>query len=132
MSALQVWSDSGGWQLAVLGLVASLPATALLNWLPNSRATVGGGAMIVGAMIAGALAADRATDPGAAGLRAGFLGGVVAVVAFAVRLTATEPWSVSRIAFVGAAIVTVLCLSPVFGLGFGRLGGWVANSVTRS
>jgi hypothetical protein len=25
--------------------------------------------------------------------------------------------------------VTLLCISPVFGLIFGRLGGWVANTV---
>lgn len=130
MSALPAWSDSQAWQLALLGVAASLPVTALLNWLPNSGATVSAGAVIVGAMIAGALAANRATTPEAAGLRSGFLGGVVAVIEFAVTPGATETWSVFSVAFVGTAIVMVICFSSVFGVVLGHLGGWVANSTT--
>lgn len=47
------------WNVSILGVIASLPATAGINFLPYSKATAGGGMMIIGAMIAGAIAASR-------------------------------------------------------------------------
>ena len=117
------------WQAALLGLLASLPATAVVNWLPNSEATIGGGAMVIGAMIAGAVAANRSIHPTAAGLRAGFLGGVVAVLAFVGTVGVTATWSATRVVFFTFAGVMVLSIAPVFGLVFGWIGGWVANIV---
>ncbi len=70
------------WRAAILGTIAALPATIILNWFPNVEATIGGGVMIVGSLIAGAVAANRSTKPGAAGVRGGFLGGVSAVAVF--------------------------------------------------
>ena len=54
------------WQVAILGTIASLPATIVIDWLPNSEATVGGGVMIVGALIAGGIAVSRSIEPSAA------------------------------------------------------------------
>jgi len=118
------------WRTAILGTAASVPATVVLNRLPDSEATVGGGVMILGAMIAGALAVSRSVDPSAAGLRAGFLGGVVATLRFAVTKAPAATWSPSRLAFFGLAGGAVLCLSPVFGVVSGWVGGRVASILT--
>ena len=117
------------WRVAILGTVASLPATAVINWLPNSEATVGGGVMLVEPVIAGAVAASGSVEPSAAGLRAGFLGGVSAVSVFVLTECTTVAWSLNTSVFFLVASVMFLCLSPVFGLIFGRIGGWVANTV---
>ncbi|WP_080510493.1 DUF5518 domain-containing protein [Halorubrum coriense] len=120
------------WRVAILGALAALPATVILNWLPNSEATVGGGVMIVGALIAGAIATRRSVEPSAAGLRAGFLGGATAVAVFLIREGTTVVWSLNTSVFFAIAIVMVLSFTPVFGLIFGRIGGWVANTVADS
>ncbi len=135
MSSPDRLSVSPAWRAAVVGALASLPVVALLDRLPDSEATVGGGVMVVGAFVAGAVAAVRATDPNAAGLRAGFLGGVLAVLVEAVAV-ATAPagltaaaWPLSRVAFGALAVGAVLGVAPVFGLVCGRAGGWVARAV---
>lgn len=117
------------WYVAILGTIAALPATAVINWLPNSKSTVSAGVMIVGAMIAGAVAANRSIEPSAAGLRAGFLGGVIAVSVFLLTEATTVTWSLNTIPFFLIAVVMLLCVSPVFGLISGKIGGWVANTV---
>lgn len=117
------------WYVSILGAIAALPATVVIDRLPNSEATVGGGVMIVGALIAGGIAATRSMDPSAAGLRAGFLGGLIAVFVFVLTEGATVAWSLNTNVFFLLAVVMVLCLSPVFGLIFGRIGGWVTNTV---
>ena len=129
ISLPRVRSPSLAWRVACFGVLASLPATAVLNWLPNSQATIGGGVMIVGALIAGGIAATRSTDSGAAGLRAGLLGGVASILTFVLTVDASAAWPLSRVIFWVFAGSVVLCVSPVFGLGFGRIGGWVANAV---
>lgn len=88
--------------------------------------------MIVGAMIAGAVAATRSVEPSAAGLRAGFLGGMIAVSVFIYTDSATVTWSLNTSVFFLIAVVTILCISPVVGLISGRIGGWVANTVADS
>ncbi|MDS0284476.1 DUF5518 domain-containing protein [Haloarcula onubensis] len=128
-SSLRIHSLSPAWRFALIGVSASLPATVVLNWLPDSQATVGGSAMIVGAFIAGGLAATRSADSGATGLRAGLLGGVIGLLTFVVTVDTTAPWPVSRVLFWGLSGIAVLCVAPLFGLGCGRLGGWVANAV---
>jgi hypothetical protein len=117
------------WRVAILGTIAALPATAVINWLPNSEATVGGGVMVVGAIIAGAVAANRSVEPSAAGLRAGSLGGIIAVSIFILTEGTTVTWSLNTSVFFVIAVGMLLCVSPVFGLIFGRIGGWVANTV---
>lgn len=119
------------WRVAALGTIAALPATALINWLPNSEATVGGGVTVVGAIIAGAIAATRSVTPRAAGLRVGFLGGVIAVSVFLLTEGTTVTWSRSTIPFFLIAVAALLCVSPVFGLIFGQIGGWVADTVAN-
>ena len=120
------------WYVAILGTIAALPATVLINRLPNSGSTVSAAVMIVGAMIAGAVAATRSIEPSAAGLRTGFLGGVIAVAVFLLTEATTVTWSLNTILFFLIAVVMLLCVSPVFGLVFGRIGGWVANTVADS
>lgn len=117
------------WYVAILGTMAALPAMVVIDWLPNSEATVGGGVMVVGALIAGGIAANRSVEPSAAGLRAGFLGGLIAVAVFIFTEGATVAWSLNTFVFFLIAVVMLLCFSPVFGLLFGRIGGWVADTV---
>ncbi|ADQ68511.1 hypothetical protein C499_14085 [Halogeometricum borinquense DSM 11551] len=124
------------WRFALIGALASLPVAAVVNSLPNSEATLGGGVMIIGAFIGGAIAAIRSASPDAAGLRAGFLGGVIAVLTFIVTVVSAASsgtvaaWTLSRIVFWVAGGVLVLCVAPIFGLGCGRVGGWAANTVS--
>lgn len=125
------------WRFALVGALASLPVTVFVNWLPESRADGAGGIVVFGAFVAGGLAAFRSTDPGSAGLRAGLLGGVVGILtpfvpaASAAIRSAVIPWpSPTRVAFFVLFGAVLLALTPVFGLVFGRLGGWVATTVT--
>jgi hypothetical protein len=85
--------------------------------------------MIVGALIAGGLAATRSVDSGATGLRAGFLGGVIGLATFVVRVDTLAAWPLSRVAFWIFAGIVVLCVAPAFGLIFGRIGGRLASAV---
>ncbi|GGC65815.1 DUF5518 domain-containing protein [Haloferax sulfurifontis] len=117
------------WNAALVGVIASLPVSAVVNWLPNSETTVGAGMMIFGSVIAGVVAAARSADSDASGLYAGFLGGVLELVIFAVTKGTTAAWPLSRVAFFAFAGGAVLCLASVFGLGCGRIGGWVVRAV---
>ncbi|MDZ5810769.1 DUF5518 domain-containing protein [Halorubrum sp. AD140] len=123
------------WRVALIGTLSSLPVAAVINQLPHSEATLGGGIMIIGAFISGVIAVIRATDPGAAGLRTGFIGGVLAVLTFIVTVISTPTgspivvWPLSRVVFWVFAVGLGLCIAPVFGLVCGRAGGWVANTV---
>lgn len=120
------------WRVAILGAIAALPATVIINWLPNSEATIGGGVMLVGSIIAGAVATNRSVEPSAAGLRAGFLGGMITVSVFIFTEGMTITWSLNMIVFFLIADVMLLCVSPVIGLISGRIGGWVANTIADS
>lgn len=116
----------------MLGTMAALPATVVINWLPNSEATVGGGVLFVGPLIAGAIAVKRSVEPGAAGLRGGVLGGVIAVAVFLFTEGPTIAWSLNMTVFFLIAVVMILCLSPMCGLISGRIGGWIADAVVGS
>ncbi|MFB9804983.1 DUF5518 domain-containing protein [Haladaptatus pallidirubidus] len=129
MLPLRVRTLSTAWGFALIGALASLPVAAVINWLPNSEATIGGGTMTIGAFIAGVIAVIRSADPDAAGLRAGFLDGVLAVLTFIVTVGTAVAWPLSRVVFFVFASGLILCVAPIFGLGFGRVGGWVANTV---
>jgi hypothetical protein len=91
--------------------------------------------MFFGAFLAGVIAALRSTDPGASGLRAGFIGGAVAVLSVTTRVVSTSvrgmaaAWPLSRIAFWIVASGFGLCTAPLFGLVFGRVGGALTNTV---
>lgn len=87
------------WHVSILGAIAALPATVVIDRLPNSKTTVSGGIMIVGALIAGGIAANRSVDPNTAGLRAGFLGGLIAVFVFVLTEGTTVMWSLNTIVF---------------------------------
>ncbi|KAB1196198.1 MULTISPECIES: DUF5518 domain-containing protein [Haloferax] len=128
-SSLRTRTHPAAWRFAILGALISLPITVGVNLLPNSEATIGGGIMIIGAFVAGAIAATRSTDSGAAGLRAGLVAAVVGVLASIVPVSATAAWPLSRAVFFVFVSGLVLCIAPIFGLVFGRVGGWMANTV---
>ncbi|WP_416840447.1 DUF5518 domain-containing protein [Haloferax sp. DFSO52] len=124
------------WRFAIIGALASLPTTIAVDSLPDSKATIAGGIMIIGAFIGGTIAALRSADPGAAGFRSGVLAGGVAVLTLIVTVVSTvlsgatvaRP-SLARVVFIVVAGGLVLCIAPIFGLVSGRVGGWVANTV---
>lgn len=134
-SSLYVRTPPTAWRYALIGALASLPIIAILNQMPNSEASLGGGIMIFGAFVAGIIAALRSTDPDAAGIRAGFLGGVLGVLTLVVTVLRTAvsgaagEWSLPRVVFFILASGLVLFVAPIFGLGCGRVGGWVADTV---
>jgi hypothetical protein len=130
LPSLRTDTLSVAWRFAILGALVSLPITVVVNWLPDSEATVGGGIMIIGAFTAGVIAAIRSTDSGAAGLRAGLLGAVVGVITFLFTVGTTTVWPLSRVVFFVFASGLVLCVAPIFGLVFGRVGGLIANAVS--
>lgn len=117
------------WRSAILGIIAALPATVVLNWLPNSEANIAGGVMIIGAMVAGAIAVTRAIEPSAAGLRAGFLGGIIAILSFLLTEGMSIIWSANRVMFFILAVGMFVCVAPIFGAIFGKIGGRMATSV---
>lgn len=127
--ALPAPRGSPVWGATLFDALASLPAVAALNWLPNSTATVDSGVPIRGAFVTGATAAVRSTNPSAAGLRTRFLGGVIAAVTGLLTSGAVTTWTLSQVHIVVFTLGFVLVVAPVFGLGFGRLGGWAANAV---
>jgi len=135
MSPSPLQTVPSAWRFALVGALASLPVAAIINRLPNSEATLGGGVMTIGAFIAGVIAAVRVTEPDAAGLRAGFLGGVLGVSSLIVTVVSTSAsgtaaaWPLSRVVFWVFAIGLGLCVASVFGLVCGRVGGWMADTV---
>jgi len=119
------------WRYAVVGAVASVPIIAVLNVLPDRivQTDIGAGIMIIGGLIAGTLAAANSVAPGEAGLRAGLIAASAEILVFIPTMATTVTWSLSRIAFWFVAGGFVLFGSALFGYLFGRIGGWVANTV---
>lgn len=125
------------WQCAFIGALASVPLILLEGWLPGTEIDIGGGIMIFGAFIAGFIAVMRSAKPDAAGLRAGLLGGIVAILisifseaSFAVKNTMiTWPSASSTLVFIFFSVI-ILVLTPLFGLIFGLIGGRVVTTIT--
>ena len=120
------------WRATIIGTIAALPTTVIINWFPNSEVTIGGGVILFGSIIAGGIAANRSVKPSAAGLRGGIMGGVSAVAVFLLLEGTTLTWTLNLTVFFLIAVVMLLCASLVFGMIFGRIGGWIANTVTGS
>jgi hypothetical protein len=54
---------------------------------------------------------------------------MIGVFVFILTEGTTVTWSLNTIVFFLIAVVMLLCISPVFGLISGRIGGWVAKTV---
>jgi hypothetical protein len=137
MTRLSLLVAPSAWRFALVGAVVSVPITVFGNLLSISEASIAGGIMIFGALIAGFVATIRSAQPDAAGVRAGLLGGVIAIltpfIAAAspiIQQTGIVQPSPSRIVFFVVASGVILVLSPLFGLVCGRIGGWMATTVT--
>jgi len=117
------------WRITVLGAAASIPAAAVINRLPNSEVTLGAAVMLIGAAIAGAVAATRSVAPGAVGLRVGLFGAVVELVVDLPSVDAIAAWPASKLPFFAIAVVALACIASVLGWVFGRIGGRVADAV---
>ncbi|WP_168216017.1 DUF5518 domain-containing protein [Halorussus marinus] len=135
MSLARLRAVPPAWRFALVGALASIPLTVLLDRLPDAEANVAGGIMVLGAFIAGAAAALSSNDAGGAGLRAGLLAGLVAVLA-PVRATVSSAIGATGIpspSGVGTFVAfggLVVALASTFGLACGRLGGWVVSALT--
>jgi len=55
---------------------------------------------------------------------------VIAIAGFIFTEATAVAWSLNTVVFFFIAAGMLLCLSPVFGLIFGRIGGWAATTVT--
>lgn len=137
-SPSRIRTISSEWRFALIGAFITLPVTVIVNWFPNSEANLAGGIGIIGAFIAGFIAATRSVEPDAAGFRAGLLGGIVGVltpivagVSIVIENTAVAWPSPSRTVFFVGAGAVLLCIAPVFGLVCGRVGGWTATTVAK-
>ena len=125
------------WECALIGTLASVPLILLEGWLPDTEIDIGAGIMIFRAFIAGFIAVIRSVNPDAAGLRAGLLGGIVAILisiiseaSFAIKNTMIAwPSAPSTLVFVIFSVI-ILVLTPLFGLIFGLIGGRVAATIT--
>jgi len=91
--------------------------------------------MIVGAFITGTLAAIRPADPNAAGLRAGFLGSVLAVLTLIVTVVgtaasgATMAWPYLESSSV-SSLVDLFCVPPLYSVWYAAMSvdGWQTPS----
>lgn len=128
-STLQRRRVSQVWQITILGAVASIPAAVVVNWLPNSDVTLGTAVMLIGAAIAGAVAATRSVDPGTVGLRVGLFGAVVELAVDLPSVNAIAAWPAAKFPFFVVAVVALACIASVLGWVFGRIGGRVADAV---
>ncbi|GAA0677538.1 DUF5518 domain-containing protein [Natronoarchaeum mannanilyticum] len=128
-SPLRVEALSATWRFALVGAIASLPVTAVLNLLPDSEATVGGGVMIFGAFIGGAIAAVRSSDPDDVGIRAGFVGAILGLLVFLLTEGTTVTWGLPKAVFFVFGGGLMVFVASLFGMGFGRVGGWTADAV---
>lgn len=111
------------WLVTILGAAASIPAGVVVNRFPSSEATVGGAVMIIGATIAGSIAATRTVSPGGAGLRTGLLGGVIAVLVSVPSVPTIATWPASRFVFFVFPGGAVVCIALAFGWVFGHIAG---------
>lgn len=125
------------WRDALFGGVASMPVTAALYWLSGGGREFPLDAVAVAGLVAGYLAAGRAADPDAVGLRAGVVGGLpgvawllAAILGDATALSGPAWFEVAGLAFVvgatSAVAALVLALAAVVGVLGARVGGWVA------
>lgn len=129
---------SPDWRFALAGALASLPVTVLINLAPTGEADIAGGILLIGSLVAGGIAALRAADPEAAGLRSGLLSAFVAVltmllteVDLGIGVTAGKyPVRLDTIPILLFASLFICVVIPLFGLCFGRIGGWVVHKVT--
>lgn len=135
-SPLRTRTIPSSWRFALIGALASLPVTVIVNWLPASETNIAGGIMIFGAFISGFIAETRSTEPDVAGFRAGFIAGVMAVlipllaeVGTSIENTTMAWLSPSEMVFFVGASAVILCLAPIFGLVCGRVGGWAGSRV---
>ena len=119
------------WKYAVVGAVASVPIIGVLNVLPDRivQTDLGAGIMIIGGFIAGTLAAASSVAPGEAGLLTGLFAAVAESLVFIPTMATTVTWSLSRVVFWFVTGGFVVFGSALFGYLFGRIGGWVANTV---
>lgn len=131
LSSLQPRDIPQVWHIAVLGVLAALPAGVVFNWLPHFEVDATGSIIVIGAVIAGSIAVIRSIDPGAAGIRTGLLGGILEILVFSFGDTlAYIMGSAGTFIVVIFASGVLLVGLAAFGWVFGRLGGWVTNVVT--
>jgi len=131
-----LFSDT--WRYALLGGVASLPFTAARYWWSTSGSEISLNAALFAGLVAGYLAAGRAVDADAAGLRTGVVSGLPGVAWVFSKILGDVPalsgpawFETSGVALtVGVTDVFVafrLALAGLVGLVGARVGGGVAR-----
>lgn len=130
-SSVSIRSLSPAWKFALIGTVASIPITIVLNWLPEqiAQADFGAAIFVFGALIAGFVATVYSSDPGTAGLLTGFIGAVVGVGTSTVVAGETLTSSLFTAVFFLFGMGLLVVIASLFGLFFGRIGGWLATTI---
>ena len=125
------------WRYALAGGLASIPLTLFEYWRSGMGDHMSLSTVVVGALVAGYLAAGRVDDVAAVGLRAGLVGALPGLWLSAQILgwalgPVEPPWF--RVAgIVGAVVVTafLFLVSGVVGFVGGKAGGWLAGKTGR-
>lgn len=137
-SGLPPGSLSRTWQYALVGGVVSMPLTLAAYWSSGANDHFSLNMVVVGGLIAGFLARRYAADVGAAGLRAGVIGGLAGYVWIAPTILTTaesfaDAWSfapATGLLFVVFSAVD-LGIAAIAGLLGGVVGAWICRKVGR-
>lgn len=124
------------WKYALVGGLVSVPIAAGEYWLSGAGDTFPMTFVLVGGVVAGALARRRFAHPGRAGAGAGAVGGLAALgwILPALLDTAADfaaAWStpVAGVLIAAAFGLVVLWLSALVGLLGGAIGGWLTTKL---
>jgi hypothetical protein len=118
------------WQIAVLGALGGLAINVVGNSLSFSGQDPSGSIFLFGTVLAGGIAVARSADPGAAGLRTAFIGAIINfILSIPPNMAYITSWKGGPFMFTIFSVV-ILSVSCVLGVIFGRIGGWITNTVT--
>jgi uncharacterized membrane protein YeaQ/YmgE (transglycosylase-associated protein family) len=126
----------GVWKYGLLGGLGSVPLTAALSTWTGSVTTLSGNGVVVGAALAGYLAANASREASRAGLIAGVVGGAPFTVWTVGTLLGIPDgtvvvWSnpVPEVALLLSVAFALTLLSTIAGVIGGLVGGWLSGRI---
>ena len=136
MTASSSQQFDGVWRYGLLGGLGSIPLTVALSTWTSPTTGLSGNGVVVGAALAGYLAANASKEA----IRAGLLAGVVGGVPFTVWTIGTllgvpdgtvVVWSnpVPEVALLLLAAIGLTVLSMTAGVVGGLVGGWLSKTI---
>ncbi|AXR79287.1 hypothetical protein AArc1_2979 [Natrarchaeobaculum sulfurireducens] len=128
LPALHSRSISQVWQVAISGMLVALPVSVILGWVLGFETD--GLITVIGAVIAGGIAVTRSVNPSAAGLRTGLLGASLGILFSLPDVLMIGTESAGAIPVFIYTSGFALVVMSMLGWVFGRLGGWVTNTLS--